>query len=174
MTTISKYQRPVNFILIPMLLLLLVQSGTIAREEAPSDDVKPTNVRWLVKEDIIIVNYDLNASLDARYRVSVVMKREGDESFTIVPKTAEGALGEGFLGGSNKEIRWYFKRDYPQGFKGEGYYFEITVEELSQDSNLLYYALGGAAIVGGVVAFIITKSAGVTATDNLPPPPGRP
>lgn len=175
MQYLVRCQRLIILLMLPALVQLCLKADAFAGDEdSAGDEVKTSNVRWTVKEDVITITYDLDASLDALYKISVTMKREGDESFNVVPKTAEGALGEGFFGGKDKQIQWYFRRDYPKGFQGEGYYFEIVVEELSQDNNMLYYALGGAAIVGGVVAFILTKSAGVTATDNLPPPPGRP
>ncbi len=167
-------QRPVALLLLPLFLLLAICAPVRAGESQP-EDVKSSNVRWVTKGDVIVINYDLLASMDSRYQIDVIMKNDRDASFSVVPKTVEGDIGEGPFAGANREIRWYFRQDYPRGFEGEGYYFEIHVQPVRQQSNLLYYVLGGAAVAGGMIFLLAGKSSGTTnGNTDLPMPPGRP
>jgi hypothetical protein len=102
------------------------------------------------------------------------MKRDNDPSFEAEPITVEGDIGEGYFSGTNREIRWYYRRDYPAGFEGEGYYFEIHVKQLGKQSKWLYYTVGAAAVVGGVVAFLVSKNQDELPPGGIPLPPGRP
>jgi hypothetical protein len=102
------------------------------------------------------------------------MKREGDETFAATPLTVEGDVGDGFFAGKNREIRWYYRRDYPSGFQGSGYYFEFRIEKIGEDNTLLYYDLGAAAIAGGVIAFIVGGSQEEPPVVGIPAPPPRP
>jgi hypothetical protein len=164
---LSRYQRPIIFSLMPFLCVLLVWTPAFARKNGTNEDPKSSNVKWTTKNDVIIINYDLTGSPDDKYIVSVLMKKENDETLIIQPLTMEGDVGEGFFSGNNKEIRWYYRRDYPQGFPGKGYYFEIQVKEISQSNPLLYYIAGGVAVVGGLVALLASKN-----QTNEPPPAG--
>ena len=171
----AKLQKPIILGLLPVLLTLLVKAPAFAGDEVKADEeVKGTNIRWVVRDDVIVINYDLLESVDIKYRVDVVMKREGDETFAAIPLTVEGDIGEGFFAGANREVRWYYRRDYPSGFQGAGYYFEFRIEKIGEDNTLLYYALGAAAIAGGVIAFIVGGSQEDPPVVGIPAPPGRP
>ncbi len=171
---VLRYQRPVAALLLPLFLVLAVHAPATAGPSAP-EDVRSSNVRWVTKEDVIIINYDLFGTPDSRYAIDVVMKNEKDPTFSIVPKTVEGDIGEGTFAGANREIRWYFRQDYPRGFEGEGYYFEIHVKTVGQQSNLLYYLIGGAALAGGAILLLTGKSSSSTnGSTDLPMPPARP
>jgi hypothetical protein len=169
------YRRPIITFLLPALFVLLFREPLLGQENT-SDPVHTTNVKWSLKDDVITINYDLKGSADNKYAVTVVMKKDKDDSFLVAPKTVEGDVGDGFFAGNNREIRWYFRNDYPQGITGEGYYFEIQVKVVSTGGGWIIYALGGVALAGGLVALVFTKSG-----DNppgpsgvLPLPPGRP
>lgn len=171
----EKLRKPVVFGLLPVLLLLAVRAPALAGDGPRADEeVQGTNIRWVVRDDVIVINYDLLESVDIKYRVDVIMKREGDEAFAATPLTVEGDIGEGFYAGKNREIRWYYRRDYPSGFQGAGYYFEFRIEKIGEDNTLLYYALGAAAIAGGVIAFIVGGSQEEPAVVGIPDPPPRP
>ncbi|HLF14034.1 MAG TPA: hypothetical protein VI932_04020 [Bacteroidota bacterium] len=171
----DKLRKPVIYGLLPVLICLVTDSRAIAGGLPPDDEeVQGTNIRWTVKDDVIIINYDLLESVDIKYRVDVIMKREGDEAFAAIPLTVEGDIGEGFYAGKNREIRWYYRRDYPSGFQGAGYFFEFRVEKIGEDNTVLYYALGAAAIAGGVLAFIVGRSQEEPAVVGIPGPPVRP
>jgi hypothetical protein len=166
--------RPVIIGLLPMLMVLLFKIDSFGQDQS-ADEPRGTNVRWSIKNEAIIINYDLIGNPESKYDVKIIMKRENDPSFTATPVTTEGDIGEGFFGGVNRAIRWYFRRDYPQGFQGEGYYFEVRVTNITPKSTWLYYAIGGAAVVAGVVALIVSKNQSKnTSTSELPLPPDRP
>ncbi len=169
-----RIQRPIALLLLPLFLLLAIHAPARAGESLP-EDVKSSNVRWVTKGDVIVINYDLMAPTDGRYQIDIIMKNDKDPSFSVAPKTVEGDIGEGPFAGANREIRWYFRQDYPRGFEGEGYYFEIRVNPVRQQSNLLYYLLGGAAVAGGAILLLAGKSSSTTnGNTDLPMPPGRP
>ncbi len=174
-TSMDKLRKPIIYGLLPLLLCLMGGVPALAGDEPRADEeVQGTNIRWVVKDDVIIINYDLMESVDIKYRVDVIMKREGDEAFAAIPLTVEGDIGEGFYAGKNREIRWYYRRDYPSGFQGAGYYFEFRIEKTGEDNTLLYYTLGAAAIAGGVLAFIIGGSQESPPVVGIPGPPARP
>ena len=172
--TFHALRKPVIFGILPILFCLMTDIRAIAGQQSPDEEVQGTNIRWVVKDDVIVINYDLLESVDIKYRVDVIMKREGDEAFTAIPLTVEGDIGEGFFTGKNREIRWYYRRDYPSGFQGAGYFFEFRVEKIGQDNTVLYYALGAAAIAGGVIAFIVGGSQETPPVVGIPTPPPRP
>ena len=168
-----RYHRQIILGTLPLLFCLLLDLPVFAR--GTSDEVRGTNVKWAIKNEVITVNYDLLAPSDSKYDVSILMKRENDPSFIATPVTMEGDVAEGFFAGPNREIRWYFRRDYPQGFTGEGYYFEIHVTLIAQHSSWIYYAVGAGAVTAGLVLLLAGKSQGKQSGINeLPLPPGRP
>lgn len=173
MKHLLRFQRQIICAILPLLTVMLLKTPA---EAALQDEGQPqgTNVKWAVKDDIIVINYDLKTELDLKFKVDIVMKREGEASFEALPLTVEGDIGEGYFAGSNREIRWYYRRDYPQGFEGEGYYFEIKVVEIGKESQWLYYALGAAAVAGGIVAFLVSKNQEELPAGGIPLPPGRP
>ena len=172
----SYYQRPMILVLLPFLCLLLFWTPAFSRTSGTNEEPKSSNVKWTTKNDVIIINYDLSGSPDDKYIVSVLMKKEDDETFIIQPLTVEGDVGEGLFSGTNREMRWYYRRDYPQGFPGKGYYFEIQVKEISQTNMMIYYIAGGVAVVGGLVALLASKNQTNKPPDagDLPFPPVRP
>ncbi|HUN65086.1 MAG TPA: hypothetical protein VMW43_03230 [Bacteroidota bacterium] len=177
MTLFLNIRRPITLLLLPCVLLLILHQKASARtDDAGSADATISNIRWTTKGDVIIINYDLNGAADTRYSVDIVMRQESDPGFNIIPKTVEGHIGQGAFAGMNREIRWYYRRDYPRGFEGEGYYFEIHVQTMSEKSMLLYYIIGAAALTGGVAALLLGKGTGSTFNGNLelPAPPARP
>ena len=169
-----KIRKPVISGMLPLFLCLMTDVKVLAGNEPADQDVQGTNIRWVVKDEVIIINYDLLEPSENRYRVNLVMRREGDDEFTALPQTVEGDIGEGFFAGQNREIRWYFRRDYPDGFQGAGYYFEFRIEIVGQDNTILYYALGAAAIAGGIIAFVVGRSQDEPPEVGLPVPPVRP
>lgn len=175
MKKLTQYQRPVSFILLPVLCMLLFRQPAHGQGDA-SDNLATKNVKWSLKDDLITINYDLTGSPSDKYAISIVMKKDNDRSVAIVPKSVEGDVGDGYFAGTDREIRWYFRNEYPQGFSAEGYYFEIHVQVVGRESNWMYYALGAAALAGGVVALIVGKGGGDTPPSSveLPMPPGRP
>jgi hypothetical protein len=172
--TISRYERPVSLGLLPFLLMLLLWTPLPAQDEFSEGHT--SNVKWSTRGDIIVINYDLTGAPESKFEVSLVMRRENDTSFAVVPRTIEGDVGGGIAAGTDREAQWYYRRDYPLGFSGKGYYFEVQVKKIEQHSNLIYYIAGAAAVVGGIVAIIASKNqpSGPPPPGDLPYPPVRP
>jgi hypothetical protein len=82
--------------------------------------------------------------------VSVVLLREGDPTFRIVPKAVSGSVGKGKYAGANQTIYWNYKRDIQYEPQGDDYYFEIIVEPI-KGSNSLYYTVAGVTIWGIII-----------------------
>lgn len=176
LTTLLRYQRPIIIALLPLLCLLLLDVTAFAQDKTkPSEEAKTANIKWQTKEDVIVINYDLNESSDNKYLVSVVMKREGYPAFSVTPVSTEGDIGTGFFAGVGREIRWYYRRDIPQGLQGTGYYFEFHVKAVKESSSLLYYVVGAVAVTGGLIALLVSRGQDTTVPPlELPTPPGRP
>ncbi len=164
MKTFDRSKRLIIPMLIPLLLLLFVEAPVFGQGKSP-EEVQTSNLKWSIKDDVIVLNYDLMGSPDDEFDLSIALKKEGEASFAVVPKAAEGDIGRGYFAGKGREIRWFYRTDYPGGFSGEGYYFEIHVQLVRKQSKLLYYALGAAALAGGILALIVGQK------DNPPPPP---
>lgn len=169
---INNKLRAITIVIIPILFTFFVTEISFSKNQSDESPVI-TNVKWVIKSDIIILTYDLLGSADNKYEVSVVMKKEDDPEFNIKPLTIEGDIGEGYYAGKNKEIRWYYRRDFPQGFSKEGYFFEIYVKPVATSKTWLYYVLGGIAVTAGIVAIITTKGEEAKPKE-LPYPPTRP
>ena len=174
LTKILCFQKPILLGLLPLLFALLIDVPAFAQEKS-SDDEKPTNVKWSTKDETIIINYDLNSPAGEKYDISIVMKREGDESFAVVPSAVEGDIGVGLFAGTGREIRWYYRRDFPQGLQGGGYYFEIHIKMIKESSKLIYYIVGAAAVTGGLIVLLVSRNQNTTIPPlDLPTPPARP
>lgn len=168
-------RRAITLCVLPLLLGQLLAAPGLAGEADRDGGEHGTNVQWRIKDDVITINYDLAGSSDETYVVTAVMKRENDSSFSAIPRTADGDIGEGHFAGKGREITWYYRRDYPQGLQGEGYYFEIQVQTVRRQDNLIYYIAGAAALTGGLVVFLIARDQNHTPPiPGLPTPPGRP
>ncbi len=175
MTQINRCRRGIKMVLLPFVAILVLHVPAAGQDSNPQDGPRGTNIKWTTKGDLIIVNYDLNIPADQRVVVDVIMRKEGDPIFSAIPQTVEGDVGEGQFGGNSREIRWYYRRDFPQGFQGEGYFFEIHVREIGTPMTWLYYVVGGAALTGGIIALLVSKNQNtVTPAVELPLPPDRP
>lgn len=131
-----------------------------------AEGVRLANLDWRLQGDVIVISYDLLAPTDEEYEVSLVMLRENDRSFKVVPKSVSGQVGKGKFAGQTREIKWEYKKDAPRGFTGEGYYFEISVEPVGGGSTWLYVGLGVAAAGGAAAVLLGGKKVG----DGTPPP----
>ncbi|HYQ85630.1 MAG TPA: hypothetical protein VES59_00160 [Bacteroidota bacterium] len=174
MKTIDRSKSVIIPALVPLLLLLFLGTPVFGQGRS-GEEVQTSNVKWSIKDDVILLNYDLMGSPDDEFDLSIALKKEGDASFAVVPKAAEGDIGRGYFAGKGREIRWFYRTDNPGGFSGEGYYFEIHVQLVKKESKLLYYALGAAALAGGILALIVSqKPVPPTPPYELPGPPARP
>jgi hypothetical protein len=167
------HRRPLIFGLVLFLLCMLIDVPVFARTE---DEGEPhvTNVNWTIDGEDIIITYDLVAPINTTYDIGLTMLREGSPTFSVVPRSVEGDVGQGDFSGAGKTIRWHFRSDVPEGLYGEGYYFQITVKPVG--GGLPWYTVAlGVAVLGGVVALLAGKKGeDATKSSELPNPPVRP
>lgn len=133
------------------------------------------NERFRVLGETAIITYELVAQRDKVFNVSVELRRLADEAFVRRPVSLSGAVGRVVPTVGIQEIRWAYKKDYPDGFQGSDYYFQIVAEEIvaEKSSDWWKYALGGAGLVVGIV-YAVTASKTVAeppAVPTLPDPP---
>ena len=169
---ITKKMKYLNLILIPILVNIFLFEPIFSQDTVPN--VLVQNVKWIIKSEVIIINYDLVGSLKDKYEVKVIMKKEDDPTLQIIPRAVEGDIGIGNFAGLKREIIWYYRRDIPQGIQSdEKYYFEITVKEAISSKSWIYYVVGGVLAAGAVILLLSNKSTTDTQKE-LPLPPGRP
>lgn len=171
----SRIERSVSAVLLPVMLLFLLLAPCQAQEQ-DTGQARSSNVKWVTKGDIILITYDLEGTPETNYEVFIAMKREHDTTFSVIPRTIEGSIGEGVTAGTGREVRWYYRRDYPLGFSPKEYYFEIQIRKMEEHSNLIYYVAGAAAVAGGIIAVILgtNQPSGPPPPGDLPVPPVRP
>ncbi len=173
-TKIVSFQRAITSFLFIPLMMMFVNAPVFGRTYT-GDEIVVNVVDVRVQSDTIVIIYNLVGSSDETYEVAVTMLREKEPSFKVVPRTVSGDIGEGKFAGNSREIRWNYKKDFPRGLEGEGFYFELSVNKVGGGSPWLYIVLGAAA-AGGGAAFLLGKKgeATQTVTNELPTPPARP
>jgi hypothetical protein len=142
-----------------------------------SQGIGVTNVSFSIRGSDIVVHYDLNGSTDKLYNVELVLKRETQPYFKMLPKDISGDVGTGKFAGKHHEIVWHLFSDVPDGLDGNDYYFEVSATLLGAEkegTSWLYYV--GAAVVGGAAAVFLGRNLFTKGSSGagLPSPPGRP
>jgi len=160
--------------------LAVLFAGTIADIPAfagPGSDspLRVTNQDVRVEGDVVVITYDLAAPEGTPCAVTLELRRESDPSYSFVPVSVTGEIGDGRKAGTGKTIRWEFLKDVPAGFRGDDYYFTI---EAARPGGFPWFwvGLGAAATVGATVVLFSGKatSAGTqSAPQPLPMPPAR-
>ncbi|HZY09729.1 MAG TPA: hypothetical protein VFF29_01100 [Bacteroidota bacterium] len=176
MIRIYSYRQVIISCLIVPLLSMILDVTAIART-TQQEEPRVSSVDWKVVGDIILITYDLVGSTEESYEISVVLLREKDPSFKAIPKSLAGDVEKGNFVGKGREIRWEYKKDFPEGLQGEDFYFEVSVQTISGGSSLLYIVIGGAVAAGGAVALLGGKKSESTPGPpgtELPSPPPRP
>jgi hypothetical protein len=175
---LSNYRRRIiSFVFLPLLAYLLHVPAFASQKI--EGDIRVENIEWIVQEGAILITYDIIGPLAESYDVEIVLLREKDKSFRFVPKAVIGDIGAVKSAGLKKQIRWQYKKDFPQGLQGDDFYFEVTVDQVGGSSWFLY-VLGIAAVGGGAAYFAMKKSDNpvssptTDATTGLPTPPIRP
>jgi hypothetical protein len=155
------------------ILIIPLLTSTAVAQQVKESEARVENARWSVQGNDIVIVFDLNAPADRTYKISIVLRREGDKSFAVVPKTVTGAVGEGKYAGQ-REVRWAFRKDIPAGLAGNDFWFEISADEIVDTgiSKFWYYAGGAAAIIAGGVTYMAAKqAASPSGPPKLPTPP---
>ena len=135
-----------------------------------------TGVSYSMKDSDVVVHYNLAGPADKPYEVRLVLKRQTQPFFKMMPIDVSGDVGTDVHPGQNKTIVWQMYKDVPYGLDGDDFYFEVSVTRLGEKKSgtswLLYV---GGAIVGGAAAVyfgtdLFHKSSG----SSIPSPPLRP
>jgi hypothetical protein len=170
--------RGLHLVLAASILLMTVSVNAFARQ----DDIKAANISFKVAGQVVVIYYDLNASADQMYKVSLTLKKRFDSTFTYTPVDISGDVGPSVIPGENRIVTWKLADEFPKGLPGEDCFFVVGVEPGSQASGGIspwMWIAGGAAVVGGVVLAVVLKGSPgggppVTPVNNFPNPPGRP
>src|SRR5947208_2265967 len=85
-------------------LLQLAAPGIAAAGDEPLPKVE--NIHFDQSGNIITVYYDLKASSEHAYKVSVKLRREGDAIFEYLPGNLSGDVGKDVGAGNGKKIFW--------------------------------------------------------------------
>ena len=133
--------------IIPVIFALLAIGQIHAQE------VKVRNVTFKQEGELIIIHYDLDGSLNKKYKVNILLSDDYGATFNIKPKAVKGDVGKNISPGKAKEIVWEMTKDFPDGLEGEGFVFAVDAKLQKGGGKFFYYLLGG-GVVGGVVYFV--------------------
>jgi len=172
---LTYYKRQIILGMLPLLFLFLIDVSSFGQNKN-IDEAYCANVKWAANADVVTITYDLVGNPQTKYKVDIVLKKEINPEFHLVPFFVEGDIGDGYFAGSSKQIIWYYQKEFPQGLKeDDGYYFEIHVKSVEKRFTWIYYAVGAAAVTGGMIALLAGHKGGnQPSVINLPTPPGRP
>jgi hypothetical protein len=168
--------RVLHFVLAASILLTTVCVKAFAGE----DEIKAANISFKVAGQVVVIYYDLNASADQFYKVSLTLKKRFDTTFTYTPVDISGDVGPSVIPGENRIVTWKLADEFPKGLPGEDCFFVIGVEsgtESKSGISPLIWIAGGAAVVGGVILAVVLKGSTTVPpvpANNFPNPPGRP
>ena len=173
MQTCLQKSKSFCYVLIALLLMQGVPlSIALAREDNPVQ-----NVHFEISGTKILILYDLQGSTSESFVVKLTLRRTSNTTFAYVPKIVSGDIGEGKLGGKNKQITWEILREFQQGLAGDDFYFVVTANVLPSGSNAWLWFGGGAAVLGGTAFLLLKgKAEGPVSTGDtgFPQPIGRP
>ncbi|HUI63635.1 MAG TPA: hypothetical protein VL126_02245 [Bacteroidota bacterium] len=173
--TFDSYRRSLGILLVGTMLVALADVPALARP-AGEGAIRVNNQDVRVEGDVVLVSYELEAAAGESYAVELVLLREGDPTFRLVPSSVSGDVGEVKATPGKRLIRWEYKKDASQALRGDDYYFRIEVSRSGGGVPWLWVGLGTAAVAGVVVAVMGGKSPAstpATQTQELPLPPPR-
>ena len=135
-----------------------------------------TDVSYSMKDSDVVVHYDLAGPADKPYKVQLVLKRQTQPFFKMIPIDVSGDVGTDVHPGRNKTIIWHMYKDVPYGLDGDDFYFEVSVTGLGKKKSgtswLLY--VGGAIIGGAAAVYFGTDLFHKPGGSPIPSPPLRP
>ncbi|MBI3788828.1 MAG: hypothetical protein HY276_11315 [Ignavibacteriales bacterium] len=156
----------------------------------PDDSLHIFNVRFETSQNDVLVTYNFLAAEPGNdgtrksatnsdrqaYKITLVLKKEHDESFSYNPREVIGDIGLGVREGQNKQIRWMLSKEFPRGLEGDDFYFVVLADPIVQKSNIWLWIGGSVAVIGGTVAaLLLSRGDGDgPAKEPFPSPPGRP
>jgi hypothetical protein len=152
------------------------------------DSLQVENVQFTTVRDTIIVTYNLvpvekgkavsaeKARYDSACQITLLLKREGDASFTYLPKEVTGDVGSGIIPGNDKQIRWAPSSEFPDGLEGNDFYFIVLASPVVKNSHVLVWVGATAAVLAGATAavLLLKSGPGTSSAEGFPLPPARP
>jgi hypothetical protein len=159
-----------------LLILAIIFQGFPLMIARAQDNDEVRNVRFTVSGKVITIMYDLQGDAEREYKIGMTLHRKSDDSLHYTPVAVKGDIGEGCRSGNNKQITWNMAKEYRRGLEGDDFYFVIKAELVPEQSSTWLYIAGGAAVVGGVVAYLLIRGGGETSSvdQGFPRPIGRP
>jgi hypothetical protein len=141
-----------------------------------SEEIKVENVIFRISYTKIVVEYDLIGPADKQYEVTLLLKREINDTFNYVPINVTGDIRKGISSGKKRQIVWDISKEFPDWFdaKNKDYYFVVNVYLEGKGISPLIWIGGGAALLGGGAAILLFKkdnSGGQNPVVKLPNPP---
>jgi hypothetical protein len=151
------------------------------RGVAQGDEPVTKNVGFRVNGQVVEIYYDLIASSDQVYTVSVTLRKRFDKSYVYKPAATSGDVGPAVIPGENRRITWKLTDEFPKGLPGEDCFFIVDIEGGSARPggiSTTVWIIGGAALLGGVLTAVLLSSKAnkdiPPVVSSLPSPPGRP
>jgi hypothetical protein len=172
MRSVLRQARVLHFLLIA----LIVIDGIPLSIAIAGDEISVDNVRFKVVGTKVIISYDLIGPADANCKVLVTLKNRSAPSFSYVPDSVTGDVGEGRFVGRGRQVIWDFSTEFPGGLTFEDYYFQVDAERVSGGIGAIVWIGGAVLVAGGATAyFLLSKKEAVEPVDTgFPNPPGRP
>lgn len=164
-------------VLLAALVLLTAGAGAAYPAERGQSPNVVANVRFTVSGLQVTVTYDLHGVRNAKYDVTLVLRKKNDPSFRYLPKVLTGDVGLGRYAGTDRSIVWNMNKEFPRGLRGDDFYFVVKASEVEpgpQTSILTWIGAGAAIVVAAVTYVIVEGHGGPTSPASYPNPPGRP
>lgn len=137
-----------------------------------AQEFNPSNVKFSVEDDHIVIFYDLVADADKTYDCDIFLRREEFVGFKLPLKSVTGDIGEKINAGKGKKIIWKHTNEYKIDPEVDDYYFELFIKVHS--SGYPWYTYVAAVVVGGGVGAYFLLSGGKDeekpATELVNPP----
>jgi len=168
--------RPLHYVL----AALIAVPALPVQVHAQGDEPTIKNIVFKVTGSVVEIYYDLIAPPGHTWSVTLTLKRRFAKGFIYLPLEVSGDVGRRVVAGENRKITWNLATEFPQGLPGEDCFFAVdAVQETDVEGGIstTYWIAGGAAVVGGVLAIVLSKGSKtgpVTPVGVFPSPPGRP
>ena len=108
-------------------------------------------------DEAFVIYYDINGSKKDEYEVSLMLVRDSDPNFYVIPKQITGNIGVGSFAGKNNSIVWNYKKDIFKELIGNDYRFKLTIQKINQSSFPWLWTGLGAAVAAGTAAILILR-----------------
>jgi hypothetical protein len=158
-----------RFIVIGLLFTALTTFTAMAQDQGAR------NAAWAIADGKIVITYDLVVPDDAEYEVTVILRRESDPAFRVLPVSITGDAGKNTKAGTRKTVIWDFRKDMASPLSGMDYYFEFSIVAQDRSSTSWWWYAAGGTVAVGVAAAVLLKGADATppvvAATALPDPP---